>query len=304
VGCQVKTLNYELKKICRRNKDGSFTTQANRERMLSQIADQLHMLGFHNMKVTSLKQKHVWALVRHWQEKGISAATIKNRMSALRWWSEKIGKKEVVFKRNDDYKIDRRETVARKSKALVVDDEVINSISDPFVRASVSLQVVFPLRREEAMKICPVKADRGDFLHLDRSWCKGGRERDIPIITSEERKVLDEAKAIAGNGSLIPAHLNYKQQMKLFEKLTHKAGIGHTHGFRHANAQKRFEKEAGFKSPVNGGPKRNEMSDVEKAADDKARLQVSKELGHSRKEVAGAYLGGLISENASEEEDD
>lgn len=293
----MKKLNYQLKMLCRRNRDGSHSTQANRERILTLIANQLDELGFSNLKAINLKQKHVHALVRRWRAEGISPGTMKNRMAVIRWWAEKVGKPEVVLRKNDDYKIPKRETTARRSKAMVVDDAVIESIPDEYVRASLRLQIAFGLRREESMKMYPTQADRGDHLRLQGSWTKGGRERDIPIETPEQRRILDEAKAVAGNGSLIPAHLNYKQHMKRFEALTHAAGIGRTHGFRHAKAQKRFEELAGFKAPVAGGPTRNEMSDAEKTDDDRARYQVSQELGHGRKEVTGAYLGGLISDN-------
>ena len=37
----LRDLNYQLKQICRRNRDGSYTTQRDRERLLTQIADQL-----------------------------------------------------------------------------------------------------------------------------------------------------------------------------------------------------------------------------------------------------------------------
>ena len=59
----MREFNYELKQLCLRNRDGSFSTRANRERILELIANQLHELGFKNMHATSLKAKHVSALV-------------------------------------------------------------------------------------------------------------------------------------------------------------------------------------------------------------------------------------------------
>ncbi len=57
----LRDLNYQLKQICRRNRDGSFTTQRDRERLLTQIADQLHDLGYRHMSAQSLKPKHIEA---------------------------------------------------------------------------------------------------------------------------------------------------------------------------------------------------------------------------------------------------
>src|SRR5436190_18001034 len=50
----MRNLNYELKQLCYRNRDGSFATQADRWRMLDLIANQLHELGYKDMGATSL----------------------------------------------------------------------------------------------------------------------------------------------------------------------------------------------------------------------------------------------------------
>ena len=42
----MRDLNYAVKQLCRRNRDGSYATQADRERMLDQIASQLEEMGF------------------------------------------------------------------------------------------------------------------------------------------------------------------------------------------------------------------------------------------------------------------
>jgi uncharacterized protein GlcG (DUF336 family) len=49
------------------------------------------------------------------------------------------------------------------------------------------------------------------------SWTKGGREREIPISTPEQRALLDAAKALAGGGSLIPKKLTYVEQLNRFK---------------------------------------------------------------------------------------
>ncbi|MCP3878731.1 MAG: integrase, partial [Sulfitobacter sp.] len=77
----MRDLNHQLKQLCRRNRDGSHATQRDRERMLSLIADQLHVLGFRGMGARSLKPKHVEALLERWRREDISVGTIKNRMA-------------------------------------------------------------------------------------------------------------------------------------------------------------------------------------------------------------------------------
>jgi site-specific recombinase XerC len=113
----MRDLNYELKQLCRRNRDGSYATQRDRERALEQIAKQLHEMGFRHMAAASLKPRHVERLVERWKAEGLAVGTIKNRMAELRWWAEKIGKQNVIAKDNDHYGIGNRRYVTHISKA-------------------------------------------------------------------------------------------------------------------------------------------------------------------------------------------
>ncbi|MGK5017360.1 phage integrase N-terminal domain-containing protein [Janthinobacterium sp. HLS12-2] len=101
----MRDLNYQLKQLCHRNRDGSFATQADRERLLNLCANDLAERGFQHMSVDSLKPKHVAALLDKWKQDGVSTGTIKNRMSALRWWAEKIGKENIIARSNGEYGI-------------------------------------------------------------------------------------------------------------------------------------------------------------------------------------------------------
>ena len=196
----MQDLNYELKQLCARNRDGSFATQAGRERILTLIANQLREMGFVNMRAQSLKSRHVEKLVERWTAEGLSTGTIKNRMAELRWWAEKIGKTNIVAKSNDAYGIADRRYVTNVSKARELTSGDLAKITDPYTRASLQLQAAFGLRREESLKIQPGWADRGDTLVLKDSWTKGGGSREIPIRTAEQRRVLDEAKRVRRQG--------------------------------------------------------------------------------------------------------
>jgi hypothetical protein len=79
------------------------------------------------------------------------------------------------------------------------------------------LQQAFGLRREEALKIRPHWADRGEHLQLKASWTKGGRARTVPIRTAKQTYLLKEAKVLAGQGSLIPAKRSYIEQLRIYE---------------------------------------------------------------------------------------
>ena len=49
----MRDLNYQLKQLCHRNRDGSFATQADRERILNLCANDLAERGFQHMAWTA-----------------------------------------------------------------------------------------------------------------------------------------------------------------------------------------------------------------------------------------------------------
>ena len=122
-------------------------TQADREHILDLIADQLHEMGFRHMNAHSLKPKHVEKLVERWLAEELSPGTIKNRMSALRWWAEKIGKENIIARTNAAYGIPDRVYVTNISKAKELDMDKLKQIPDLFIHMSLCLQALFGLRR-------------------------------------------------------------------------------------------------------------------------------------------------------------
>jgi integrase len=287
----MRDLNYQLKLLCKHSHEGSFETRVGRERQLSAIANQLHDLGFRQLKATGLRQKHVQALVDEWLKQKLSPGTIKNRMSCLRWWAEKVNKRAVVAGSNDFYGIPDRQFVSDTSKAKDLKREQLALVKDEYVRMSLRLQQAFGLRREEAIKIQPRWADRGDHLHLKASWTKGGRERTVPIRTQEQRALLEQAKRLAGLGALIPGGRQYIEQLRIYERHTANAGLSKMHGLRHAYAQQRYRELTGWPSPHAGGPTKKALTRAQQQADQRARLAISQELGHVREQITAVYLG-------------
>lgn len=279
--------------LCNRNRDGSFSTQAARRDILSLAGRQLVELGIYSLPATGLKQKHVLKLLECWKADGLSDATLKNRMSHVRWWAEKIGKQNLVPRTNAELGIGRRKYVTNNTKAVQVDADALNSVKDERVRMSLELQGAFGLRREESIKFQPLFAMGAgpDKILLKATWCKGGRARELPVRTAHQRDVLARAAALAGNGSLIPENESYKDQLKRYENTTNRAGLNKLHGLRHEYAQQRYKELTGWEPPVGGGPKSRQLTPEMKVVDRAARLTISEELGHSREAITAVYLG-------------
>ena len=283
-------LTYTLRQLCRRNRDGGHDTQAGRLRMLTQFSLQLRELGFRQMRASSLKDKHVDALLALWRAGGLAAGTLKNRVALLRWWAEKVGKGGLIPADNAQLAIPERQLVTNENKARRLGDE-LSRITDPHVFMSLRLQEAFGLRREESIKFQPRYADRGDHIALKGSWTKGGRPRAVPITTPEQRAVLDQAHRLAGASSLIPAHKSYIQQRNMYDGQCKAAGLRRMHGLRHRYAQTRYEVLTGWKAPAAGGPVARMLTLEQRVQDFIARQTISDELGHERPQITAVYLG-------------
>jgi hypothetical protein len=258
--------------------------------ILIRFAKDLKALGHRGLRLKGLGNRHVSNAVRLWKQQHLTDTTIMNRLSAVRWLGPKVGKPNLGHDSNQVFRLSGRAapTVNKASRLTVA---ITQRISDPHIRCGLKLQAAFGMRREEAMKLRPKWADRGTKLILKGSWTKGGRPREIPIRTPYQRGVLEEAKRIAGNGSMIPAHKMYKQHLHTWEHVNRKAGLSKTHGLRHAHAQSRYQELTGWKSPLQGGPARDELKAERRQQDIEARRQIAKELGHSRITITYVYLG-------------
>lgn len=287
----------ELMTLTERNKDGSFSTQAARRDILAQVGRQLLEMGYRNLGAQGLKPKHIKSLLERWHGEGLSTATMKNRMAHLRWWSEKVGKQNVIPRTNDELDLGRRKYVTNKTKARDLPDSDISKINDPRLKISLELQKAFGLRREECLKFQPVYAldgkQVGDVknIRLAPTWCKGGRAREVPVKTDYQREVLQKALDLVGRGSMIPAEKKYVQWLGRYEQDTKRAGLSKLHGLRHQYAQNRYHELTGWAAPACGGPIRKELNEDQLRLDLQARLTISNELGHNRESITSIYLG-------------
>ena len=287
----MKPLEWDLMQLLKRNRDGSRATQYARKKIVMAFAQTVHTGGARNKRIWNLKQKDFTRAIQVWRNDNLSDATLKNRVGALRWVAEKMGKPHLVPKDNAELGLNPRVNTATQSKARVLVEQTLSRITDGFVCHSLKLQAAFGLRREEAMKIQPAWADRGDKLVLKGSWTKGGRPREIPIRTHEQRAILNSAKAFTGNGSLIPVTKSYREHVNTWEYQTKRAGLSKTHGLRHAYAQLRYKELTDRKPPVLGGPSSKELTGLLKEQDRAVRLQIALELGHSRADIVNIYVG-------------
>lgn len=289
-------LTHEWRRLCREHRAGSRATQADRLAMAVTISSDLDEVGYHRFVrqrgcAHRLRDRHVRALVAHWQNAGTSPRTIENRLSFLRTVSRWTGRAGLMEKSSRAYGVPATSRTAQDDKSVRVGPEVLARVDNAFARASLRLQQAGGLRREEALKVVLAQADKGNRLVLQDSWCKGKREREIPM-TPALRAAVDEARAVAGTGSLIPAAMSYQAYRDgPFRVACESVGLNRTHGLRHAWAQDQYLALTGWECPVRGGPSRDQLTPEQLRADRAARSEVSAGLGHERRSVTNAYLG-------------
>jgi hypothetical protein len=282
-------LAFDLKTLALGSGEGSHATRAQRHRGLQLIARELKGLGYHLPGAGSLKPKHIAGLVASWKAAGLSAGTLKNRMSWVRWWGAKVRKTSVLPRDNAELGIEMRSTW-KGDRARTTTPDTLASLP-AWAAYAVRLQMAFGLRLEESLKFRPAVADKGTALTLQASWCKGGRARVVPITHPRQRALLNEISTLVGDGALIPNGQSYIAARKELERLTWAAGIRNLHGHRHWYAQWRYRTLTGTPAPAAGGKTYERMNREERAADYRARMTISHELGHGRIDVTDAYLG-------------
>jgi integrase len=301
-------------------KSVSFKTQTERACSLFRCFKDLHALGYKIRNPYCLGGRHVRALMDDWtspqpraRDATLSPAMIQSELSHLRTFATWIGKPGLVLPAEAyvaNPALVRRHQAATRDQSWrgndIDADRLIERIAahDPWVGAELRLARAFGLRVKEAVMLQPrlaeldpeqaSKASGWTGAHLEvLRGTKGGRLREIPIDTPDKRAALDAAQALvrldaqylADPERTLVQNLNrLRNVMKKFG-VTQKA-LGVTpHGLRHEYAGDRYEAVAGVSPPVRGGAR------PDRAIDQRARLHVAGELGHSRMQIAAAYLG-------------
>jgi hypothetical protein len=285
----VDALAFDLKNLALASGEGSFTTRAQRHRGLQLMARELRALGYVLPGARSLKPKHIEALVTSWQAAGLSPGTMKNRMGQLRWATARLRKASIIPRDNAELGIPDRHAF-RGNRAKAPSPAQLATLPER-MQLVVRLQLAFGLRLEESLKFRVRDADLGDRIALQASWCKGGRAREVALVHPRQRALLDEVRHLCGDGSLVPDGRSYISFRREVESATRRAGIFNMHGHRHWYAQWRYQDLVGRPCPAAGGATYERLSRAERAADHRARLQISRELGHDRLQITDTYLG-------------
>lgn len=289
----------------------SYATQHNVGNGLYRLFRQLHELGYPLNNPRNLESKHLrvlWEWMEGCYETGdLSSSTIQGYVSYLRKFTGWIGKPDLIVRAGVQFKNPECATRSQNTdhdkswEAAGLDiGQLIDQALDvaPWVAVALLAQAAFGLRRKEALCLRPA-ADYGGngLLNISRGT-KGGRYRVVPIYTQWQYDVLAFLIAYCrrygrGEGHIGDPERTLERNLRHYSYvLGRRLGItkdlvGATgHGLRAGFACRTLE-AFGIRPPVRGG-------DVQAADPMTVALayhHTTEALGHSRRHVAGAYVG-------------
>jgi len=290
--------DYQIRQIMKYNKDGRPDQQKTRYQSLRR--DIRHLVENRGYSTKwdphNLNKKLISRLVNDKIEKGLSHRTIANSLTQWRWLASKVGREDQIPS-NKDLGLRKRSNEPLADKSAELKPEHLEAMDDRMGLIN-QLKAEFGLREEEAMKFGYDYAIAGpdNYIKLQDSWCKGGRERFVEIVNHRQRALLERVKEYQvehKEKSLIPNDMRYLSYKKAVQKVSTALGVK-GHSFRHQWAHdKFFEISKGIRAPLDGGPKYSELSDEEKQRWDKAAQRVNEELGHgkARLDITKTYIG-------------
>lgn len=264
----------------------------------------------------SLSGRHVEFLFEEWERRAVAgelgASSLQKFHSFLSTFATWIGKPGLVKPIGAyirDASLYARTYVAVRSKAwgangVNVDDLIAEVASfDERAGAQLALMHAFGLRFKEVVMIRPHvdvvtaaqagrNANEAEFFIAIHRGTKGGRFRHVPVVSPEQVAALERARRVVSRAdeSLSDSRYTLVRAIRHLRYVMEKFGItkrdlGVTpHGLRHGFATRRYQDEVGADAPAP-----DDVGALRKS-DERARLVVSRELGHSRKQITSVYL--------------
>lgn len=297
----------------------SFKTMRDREYFYFSFFNELRThTTFRDADPRILKQRHVQAVVARWLERDMATASIHNYLSFLRTYAGWIGRpglvREVAFYVGADSPHVHRRQVAVEDRSWTahgVDIEAkIAEVAafDQWVGLQLEICYRFGARPKEARHFRPHGAlipreqaferDAAAYPECDEfvrfaQGTKGGRPRDEPLQTPEQRELLIRLQSIVAKGWYVgqPGRTAYQNEYRFYNVMKRfgltRTGLGVTpHGLRHQSANDGYEADTGAPSPVRGQQERPEN-------DADARYRTAIRLGHSRLRSSTFYVGTM-----------
>ncbi|MRR56054.1 MAG: hypothetical protein EG822_16395 [Deltaproteobacteria bacterium] len=258
-----KLMHEALKKMGKMRNCGSLTKAKHKSNLKSIVAF-ADSRGLQH--IDHMNQRFTTAYVETLKEKGHSPSTIQSHLSTLRDLAHNIGKPNIVHRKNEDYgqeairrgldrnspKTERNEVLWKEAReALYAKAEWLGIAFD--LRDSLGLRMKESLMTNKVFvderKNLYFQIDKGEKLEtiiIKAAGTKGGRPRDLEIITDKQRKAIDrlvDYQQRTGKLSIMPPDLTWTQAYNMQKNACHRLGLTrenncNNHIARHFEAQR------------------------------------------------------------------
>lgn len=292
-----RALIAQLDKLARHNRQESYKTRQRyyeaMQRFCRYLAEEYRL-----QKLANISGKHLVAYVRHLQENGKAASTIKTELAAIRFWHDQISNTKHKLPSNGDLSdqaplerrklqgTDRHWTPEQFTAFVAVCREA--GRTDYADIATLTFYV--GLRIHEVCRLDTAAVEAWERTGLLTVKGKGGRVRSVPVEAGAAKQALRDRRAAVQRGHklFVPDDTATDAYIYAFQSFlrehrpdqgTNPRPLTH-HGLRHSYAIRQYQ------TAVDGG-----------ASEHRAKLDVSHLLGHGRADVTKIYL-------ASAEEDE
>ncbi len=307
---QAKNLQNQVNAIFNRTNEGSFETvrryKATGKRFCDFLGKTTNLQSFRNVQV-----RHVKAYVEYLQDLGLSPSYIITEVSGIKWIHERANPKRNLPQSNRCFELDKRDPY--KWDMSIKDIEFKEGVKT--AKATDRMDAVlefymgryFGLRHEEfvTLRVYHIEhAIKYDQLHIKNT--KGGRERDIPVDTDMQKKILRHLLAYAkDHGKLSNDYLicdNYKASVKREMKSLGNWMNNHKHKFADPNRtnEVRPGKKPRHKSIHWHSLRHSYYQETKvrlkaegKLTDEQIEDYLSEALGHSRWDVNNEYSNDI-----------
>ncbi len=248
------------------------------------------------------------AHLRHLVDRGdLSIATAQNRLSSVNRTMAALRGDQYVKVPSPSKALGMQRTTIRTTAPQGQDREhlmrIVETLSEQHSRAAAIAQLAratgMRLREAILADLPRLKREAEHYGKITiQDGTKGGRSgASAPRwirVDDHIHEALRFAEQVSPRGShnlLAPneRYLDFQREIvRPARDLLHKHNLKGFHELRAAFACERYEQITQHQAPVNGG----QCYAVDRRLDCEARMQISKELGHSRIDVAAAYIGG------------
>jgi len=231
VGKKMSKLEWEARFVIGKQRRGASVTRKDRLNCLGAIGRAMQKYGLNSIK--DIKPAHVGRYFAELRGKGLSEGRIANHASAMRCLCSMMGKSEIVPSNRElgCARSDANRTKHADERVDLTKSAEVRERLTPPNRIAYDMAKQFGLRQKESLlSHKAVGRDGVDYLVV--AGAKGGRPREVPITTPEQRKLLELNNAYRANndGKLISADKSLKQGIKQLQNELGAAGATRSSG--------------------------------------------------------------------------